>query len=96
MPTKEEEIMSFLNEKVFNPILSSPTASNHLKQGVRYTIMRMEKLDAQGMVRYYWSAVSGTDHSIAFARDMRGEGFTRFEDVDVLEEFRVQFRPDRL
>ena len=32
----------------------------------------------------------------AFAADVRAEGFTRFEDQDVLEAFRVRFRPDRL
>lgn len=95
-PSKEAEIMAFLHEHVYDPILDSSKASKRLKQGVRYTIMRMNELDAQGMVRYYWSAVSGTDNSIAFARDMRDEGFTRFEDTDVLEEFRVRFRPDRL
>jgi hypothetical protein len=85
------EIMAFLRERVFDPILSSPKASNRLKQGVRYTIMRLNDLDAAGMVRYYWSAVVGTDKSIAFAQDMRDEGYSRFEDRDVLDEFRVRF-----
>ena len=53
---KEQEIMRFLHERIFDPILSSPKASASLKQGVRLTINRMERLDAAGIVQYYWSA----------------------------------------
>ena len=86
---KEREIMNFLHQRVFDIILGSPVASEKLKQGVRYTIMRMEERDAAGMIRYYWSAIIGTERSIGFAALMRKEGFDRFEEA--LEEFRVRF-----
>ena len=92
--TKEQEIMQFLHDNVFNPILNSPDASNTLKQGVRYTIMRMNKLDARGMRQYYWSAISGTERSTKFARQMRDEGVTRFEEV--IDEFRDRFNDEWL
>jgi hypothetical protein len=86
---KEQEIMDFLHQRVFDPILQSGTASEKLAQGIRYTIMRMEERDAEGMMRYYWSAIIGTERSIGFAALMRQEGFDRFEEA--LEEFRVRF-----
>lgn len=86
---KEQEIVSFLQQRIFDPILQSPDASEKLKQGVRYTIMRMEQRDAAGMVHYYWSATIGTDRSIGFAAMMRDEGFDRFEEAQ--EDFRVRF-----
>ena len=86
---KEEEIMRFLHERIFDPIIASPKASASLKQGVRLTIMRMEQRDAAGMIQYYWSAIIGTERSIGFAARMRQEGFSRFEEA--LEEFRVRF-----
>jgi hypothetical protein len=86
---KERQIMDFLHERVFDPILASPQASETLKRGVRYTIMGMEERNALGMVQYYWSAIIGTDPSIHFAAQMRAEGFDRFEEA--LEEFRVRF-----
>jgi hypothetical protein len=55
MTTKEQEIMQFLLERVFDPVLNSPTASKSLKQGVRLTIVRMEQRDAIGMIQYFWS-----------------------------------------
>lgn len=89
--TKEEEIMKFLTERVFNPVLESPTASEQLKRGCRLTMARMNQRDAAGMIQYYWSAVVGTERSIGFAAQMKREGFDRFEEV--LEEFRVRFSP---
>jgi predicted glycosyl hydrolase (DUF1957 family) len=92
--TKEQELMSFLQERVFDPILNSPSASNELKQGVRMTIVRMNQRDAAGMIQYYWSAIIGTERSIGFAHRMRQEGFTRFEEV--IDEFRERFDDDWL
>jgi hypothetical protein len=87
--TKEEEVMDFLQDRVFDPILDSPEASKGLKSGVRLTMTRMQRRDAAGILAYYWSAIVGTDHSTRFARQMRAEGFTRFEEV--LDEFRDRF-----
>ena len=86
---KEQEILDFLHERIFDPILGSPSASETLKQGIRYTVMRLKERDAAGMVQYYWSAIIGTERSIGFAARMRQEGFARFEEA--LEEFRVRF-----
>lgn len=87
--SKEKEIMNFLNTNVFNPILNSTAASPSLKIGVRNTVKRMRRINAQGMMQYYWSSIIGTGKSTAFARQMKKEGFTRFEEV--LDEFRDKF-----
>lgn len=87
--TKEQELMGFLHEKVFDPVLGSANASKQLKQGVNLTIIRMNALDARKMIQYFWSAITGTERSIGFAALMKKEGFTRFEEV--LEEFRELF-----
>lgn len=89
LDAKQKEIMDYLHDHIFNPILASPHASERLKQGVRYTIMRIEQRDASGMVHYFWSAIIGTERSVGFAAKMKAEGFTRFEEV--LEEFRLPF-----
>jgi hypothetical protein len=86
--TKKEEVMQFLHSHVFEPILASPRASE-LKRDVRYTIMRLEERDAEGIVQYYWSAIVGTERSTKFAKSMEQEGFTRFEEC--IDEFRERF-----
>jgi hypothetical protein len=57
--SKEAEIMSFLQDRVFGPVLASPRASDRLKQGVRMTVTRMNQRDAAGMIHYFWSAIVG-------------------------------------
>lgn len=92
--TKEEEIMVFLHEQVFDPILKSPEAPESLKHGVRLTIARMWERDAAGMIEFYYSAIVGTDRSIAFAAQIRKAGFIRFEEV--LGDFRKRFSDEWL
>jgi hypothetical protein len=87
--TKEEEVIKFLSENVFNPILTSKVSSVQLKQGVNWTIMCMKKLKANKMVQYYWYSIVGTDNSSKFAKQMKAEGFTRFEEV--IDAFRDKF-----
>ncbi len=92
--TKEDEIMMFLHERVFDPILKSPEASESLKQGVRLTVARMWESDAAGMIDFYWSAIVGTGRSIDFAAQLRAAGFIRFEEV--IDEFRRRFNDEWL
>ena len=92
--TKEAEIMDFLQNRVFLPVLTSPTASERLKQGVRLTITRMNQRDAAGMIHYFWSAIVGTERSTSFAAQMRREGFDRFEET--IDEFRARFEKPRV
>jgi hypothetical protein len=92
--TKEEEIMGFLHERVFDPILQSPDAPESLKQGARLTITRMSQRDAVGMMQYYWSAIVGTERSINFAEQLRHAGFIRFEEV--IDDFRRRFTDEWL
>lgn len=87
--TKEQEIMDYLHRNVFDPILASKTASAKAKQGVRLTISRMERLDAEGMLHYYWTAVCQAENAFAFAELLKAEHMPRFEDV--LEDFRRRF-----
>lgn len=86
---RKAEVLQFLHENVFDPVLSSDHASETLKKGIRYTIMRMNERDSAGIVQYFWSALGGTDRSTQFARQMREEGFNRFEEV--IEDFRDRF-----
>lgn len=92
--TKEQEILSFLNKNIFNPILNSSTASPKLKIGVRQTKMKLRHKDALGMISFYWSSIVGTSRSRPFAAQMKKEGFVRFEEV--MDEFRSKFSEEWL
>ena len=91
--SKEQEIMAFLHDRVFDPVINSVNAPVGLKRGVNLTIGRMNRLSAPKMIQYFWSAISSS-HSSQFAERMRQEGFTCFEDVQ--EEFAQRFHDDWL
>lgn len=93
---KREEIMNYFNERIFEPALQFSRENNikEIAQGVRYTRMRMQQLDSTGMIHYFWSAVQGTDKSIAFSQLLKDNNVLRFEDI--LEEVRVRFNSDYL
>jgi hypothetical protein len=86
---KKAQVMAFLRDRVFDPVLNSPTASASLKAGIRLTAARIDALDSFRSVQYVWSAIHGTDRSVSFARKMRQEGFSRFEEN--IEDFRNTF-----
>ena len=86
--SKEKELMTFLRERVFDPILDSKDAPGNIKSGIHLTIARMNRLDAAGMRQYYWSALA-KDNSIQFSKNLKRLGLPRFEDV--LEDFRDKF-----
>lgn len=89
--TREAKIMDFLHKRVFDAVLKDTSASKPLRDGVRMTINRMERLPAESMIKYFWSAVAGTPRSVDFGRRMHREGFARFEDVSVRDDFKKQF-----
>lgn len=80
---KEQEIMTFLRRRIFDPILQSIDSSERLKQGVRYTIMRITSADVSHMSAPQWAVVneyralmpSATvalrQHKISWKRDAR-------------------------
>ena len=86
---KKEELLAFLQENIFDPILNSPTSSVILKQGVRLIAMRMNNKDPQGIIDFYRSKVIGSEKMTKFAELMKAEGFTRFEEM--ADEFRERF-----
>ncbi len=86
--TKEQELMNYLHERVFDPILNSKTAPAKIKSGINLTIARMNKLKPEKMVQYFWSSLV-TDNAIAFSKHLKEEELTRFEDV--MEDFRDKF-----
>jgi len=51
MDRKQQEIMNFLHERVFDAILNSKDVLVSVKRGVRLTITRMEQLSTSGMVQ---------------------------------------------
>lgn len=89
--TKEQEILDFLEVKMFTPIIDSASASDRFKKATRGLRLRMKQRDAQGMIQYFWSTVvDATAKHAHYGRMLQNEGFTELEEV--VSEFRVRFK----
>jgi len=89
--TKEQEILSFLEEKMFTPICNSPASSERFKTATRGLRVRMKQRDAQGMIQYFWNTVVDAKAKHAnYGRILQNENFPQFEDV--VNEFRLRFK----
>lgn len=91
--TKEQEIMNFLDTRVFEPVLNAKNISASIKSGVSLTKARMNRLSADKMVQFFWSALI-TDNGLAFSEKMKNESLPRFEDI--CEEFKQRFNDEWL
>ncbi len=78
---KSDEVMNFLHEHVFDPILNSGSASPGIIKRVNFTIMRLNRLNFRSKVQYVWSAISGTPRSRRFANMLWTADFPSFETV---------------
>lgn len=85
----EHIVMCYLWSRQFETPLKE--GSQKVKAGVNVTIARLRQRDALGMVHYYWSAVTGTERSVPFAKLLKSEGFDVFETEATLFEFRDRF-----
>jgi hypothetical protein len=84
--------MAFLNEKVFEPILNSKTCSPTIKIGIKLTIGKMNRLNAEKMIQYFLELTS--ENAVVFTKFMKDQKLTPFDDI--VEEFRNKFNDNWL
>lgn len=89
--TKEDEILSFLEGRMFVPILNSPNTSDRLKKATRGLRLRLKQRNAQEMIQYFWNNVVDTQAKHAtYGRMLYNERFSDFEEV--VNDFRLKFK----
>jgi hypothetical protein len=74
---KEHELMCWLWERQFAELLAD--GSKSVKAGVTLTVERMHGRDYNGMWRYYYACIEGTDRSVSFRQLLDAEQLPSFE-----------------
>lgn len=89
--TKEDEILNFLEVRMFTPILNSQNTSDRLKKATRGLRLRLKQRNAQEMVEYFWTNVVDTQAKHAtYGRMLYNERISDFEEV--INDFRLKFK----
>lgn len=85
---KEYEVMTFLREKVFNPVASAPQTTTELKQVITRTVQSFNQMDYSRMASAWLHEVSkGIDSELI--QKMESEGFLYHQNS--LKEFQERF-----
>jgi hypothetical protein len=89
--TKEDEILNFLETRMFMPILNSPVTSERFKKATRGLRIRLKQRDAQEMIQYFWNTVVDANAKHAnYGRMLQNEKFSDFDEF--VNDFRVKFK----
>lgn len=89
--TKEEEILDFLEARMFTPILNSPTTSDRFKKATRGLRLRIKQRNAQEMIQYFWNTVADAHEKHAnYGRMLQNERISNLEEI--INDFRVKFK----
>lgn len=83
---KKQQIINTVERKVWSKAEQVGIENNDMRlvQGVRLTRIRMSlQPTAEKALRYFWSAIKGTDKSRSFYRLMKRYDLQTFEDVVV-------------
>ena len=86
MLVTKEQLINFLEEKVFSPTENNPNVTTKIKRKINTTRMRLNNLaSAEKVEEYFWHSMA-TDHGIdSYNKISQIDGIT-FEDVR--EEFK--------
>lgn len=89
--TKEDEILDFLETRMFMPILNSSVTSERFKKATRGLRIRLKQRDAQEMIQYFWNTVVDANAKHAnYGRMLQNEKFSDFDEF--VNDFRVKFK----
>lgn len=89
---KKQELLNDLEMKVFTPIEIKAKELNNQKllKGVRLTRIRMNQLpDGKAVLKFFWSAITGTNKSIKFYNLLYENNLPSFESI--LVEIREKY-----
>ena len=86
---KKQQLLNFLHEELFNPILHSPYASSQLKHDFEHTEQMLKDFSAEGILFYIWNSFANKEVEMILSNRLMDEGFHSYEHV--LNTFKHEF-----
>lgn len=91
---KKQQLINFLQDQLFNPVLHSPYASSQLKADFRSTLRLLEQFSAEGILCYIWNTLASAELEPVLAHRLEDEGFNNYHAI--LNTFKQRFTYDWL
>lgn len=70
---KKEELLTFLNQQLFDPILQSPYASDELKCDFQHMLTTISNFSVEGILIYFWTTMTNSEMQMIFSHRLEEE-----------------------
>ncbi len=91
---KKQELLNFLQAELFNPVISSPYASQALKDDFNHILSTLSLFSAEGILLYVWNMLANEEVQMVFDNRLLDEGFSNYHHA--VNTFKSQFTYDWL
>ncbi len=79
--SKKQQLLSFLNENIFDPIISAPYASSQLKNDFLCMREMLKDFSAKGILYFVWISLFNQENEIILCNRLIDEGFHFYKSV---------------
>ncbi len=86
---KKQQLLNYLNNELFTPILQSPYTSSQLKYDFEHTRQTLQEFSAEGILFYVWNTFGSPELERVLSNRLIDEGFLNYGDA--LSTFKNQF-----
>lgn len=91
---KKEELLYFLQNHLFDPVLYSPFTSHELKYDFKSMLKMIQNFSAEGILLYFWTTMANEEVKMIFSHRLHEEGITDYDAI--LCQFKNRFTYDWL
>lgn len=86
---KKQELLDFLQEELFNPVINSPFVSSELKYDFITILDTIKHFSAEGILLYFWNMMANDEVQMIFSNRLMDEGFYNY--TELLGTFKNHF-----
>jgi hypothetical protein len=75
---KKQELLNFLQEELFYPVILSPYMSEELKYDFATILETIKHFSAEGILLYFWNMMANDEVQMIFSNRLMDEGFYNY------------------
>lgn len=87
--SKKQQLLNFLNENIFDPIISAPYASSQLKDDFLSMKEMLKNFSAKGILSFVWTSLFNEENEVILCNRLVDEGLHCY--TSVITTFKKNF-----
>lgn len=86
---KKQQLLNYLDQNLFNPIISAPYASSQLKEDFLHMREMLKDFSAEGILYFVWTTFVNKESEVIMSNRLMDEGFNLYNQV--VDTFKHEF-----